>query len=218
MKSADDALNMSSFSKELSAPSHKFSSHYPHGNSIPRPKSAAPQLNGNLFSNQLVKEKTASVDMTDSLFRDFEIMHIGSRRAASTNVIEDGNMSSSSYSVGRDAPLGLSSLDKSTANEKHVPFMAVIEENSPAKSLSRGFQIDESDSKKVREYNINNQVSYQKVATDSNSMYKPQEVQSSNYSTGSRGVDGYPNHLPAPFVQQVRITDKCTICDIFVQP
>mmetsp|Transcript_7720 Transcript_7720/g.14562 ORF Transcript_7720/g.14562 Transcript_7720/m.14562 type:complete len:208 (-) Transcript_7720:1956-2579(-) len=206
---------MPQFSKEFSAPSNnKLTPHYPpDGTSIPRPKSAAPQLNGNLFSNQRGKEKTVSSEMTDSLFRDFEIMHVGSRRAASAGVIENGDISSSNYLVGRDAPIGLSSLDKSATNEKHSSFMDVIQENSPTKSLSPGFQSSDSVTAKTREFNLNQVYNFKDIP-DGNNMYKAQEIQAANYNR--REVDGYANHLPARFVHQVRITVVCT-CDILMQ-
>lgn len=115
------------------------------GGSISRPKSAAPQLmNTNSSPNrthlslfQSQNEKDASESESTSLFGDFDIMKIGSRRSASTGVIGHGPKTSSSVMDS----LGLTSHDVSS--RKQHSLMDLIQENVPKTTPSNFKNIEQ---------------------------------------------------------------------------
>lgn len=222
----DDVLPPSSSSFSSANNLHdKFKFEYSqHIDAIPRrPKSAAPQLNGNIFATATsVKEKQVA-NVSESLFRDFDIMHIGSRRPASTGVIDETDLSSSTtFAVVRDPPMVLSSsLEKSSTNGKHAhaSFMDTIKEDSPSKSsLNLEFHpvpghpmVDDvganathtasATTTKLHEFHQNqtrpNVGLYDALSHD---------IPSDRYNTG---VDGYPNHHEQNrFVQQNQMQYK----------
>ncbi len=98
---------------------------------ITRPKSAAPQLTGGSSSPQghshgLGIFEPQTDQSSNSLFKDFDIMKVGTRRSASTGVIGHGPTASPSVMDS----LGLiPAHDAST--KKHTTFMDLIQEDFP---------------------------------------------------------------------------------------
>ena len=105
----DDILNSSSFFN---------------GDSITRCKSAAPQFNHGIFQTH----KDDLEEETNSLFEEFDIMKIGSRRSASTGVLH----AVGTHSSVMDS-LGLASHEVSNVR-KQTSFMDLIQEDVPAKT------------------------------------------------------------------------------------
>eukprot|EP00554_Chaetoceros_debilis_P004644 CAMPEP_0194088042 /NCGR_PEP_ID=MMETSP0149-20130528/27571_1 /TAXON_ID=122233 /ORGANISM="Chaetoceros debilis, Strain MM31A-1" /LENGTH=887 /DNA_ID=CAMNT_0038771603 /DNA_START=247 /DNA_END=2910 /DNA_ORIENTATION=+ len=93
------------------------------GDSIARPKSAAPQLMDNGLS---IFQPDSEVPSSASLFEDFNIIKVGARRSASTGVIGHGSTKSSSVIES----LGLIPARDMSAKKK-PSFMDLIQEDFP---------------------------------------------------------------------------------------
>ncbi len=129
---ASDDIHSNSSTQSPSQSQFGFSSSVngsPPYDKITRPKSAAPQLTGGSSSPQghshgLGIFESQTDQSPSSLFEDFDIMKVGTRRSASTGVIGHGPTASSSVMDS----LGLIPAHD-TSTKKHTTFMDLIQED-----------------------------------------------------------------------------------------